>query len=72
MTAAGENALLAYLLAPLLLSLLALTAPLTGGVNLYAALGGVTIVGWVRSIVFAWVVARLCGSLRAAGLRLQI
>jgi len=71
-TAAGENALLAYLLAPLLLSLLALTAPLTGGVNLYAALGGVTIVGWVRSIVFAWVVARLCGSLRAAGLRLQI
>ena len=36
---AGENALIAYLLAPLLLSLFALTAPLFGGIDPYAALG---------------------------------
>jgi predicted acyltransferase len=71
-TIAGEQALLIYLLAPLLASLLALSAPLTGGQNLYAALGRPLLVGTVRSIMFAWVVVRLAGWLRARGLRLRL
>ena len=69
---AGENALVAYLLAPFLLSLLALSAPLFGGVNVYAALGANTVVGLVRSAVFAYLVVLLCGALRSRGLRLQL
>jgi len=69
---AGENALVAYLLAPLLLSLLEMSASLTGGVNLYGALGGTTVVGLIRSAIFAYLVVRLCGYLRARGLRLQL
>ena len=69
---AGENPLLAYLLAPLLLSLFALSAPLCGGTDPYAALGGTTAVGLVRSAVFAWVVVRLSGWLRARGVRFQL
>jgi predicted acyltransferase len=69
---AGENPLLAYLLAPLLLSLFALAAPLFGGTDPYAALGATTGVGLVRSAVFAWVVMRLSGWLRARGLRFQL
>jgi predicted acyltransferase len=69
---AGENALVAYLLAPLLLSLFAMSASLSGGVNLYGALGATTFVGLVRSAVFAYLVVRLCGYLRARGLRLQL
>jgi hypothetical protein len=69
---AGENALVAYLLAPFLLSLFALAAPLFGGVNVYAALGGTTLVGLVRSAVFAFLVVLLCGALRERGLRLQL
>ena len=69
---AGENALVAYLLAPLLLSLFEISASLFGGVNLYGALGANTLVGLVRSAVFAYLVVRLCGHLRARGLRLQL
>jgi heparan-alpha-glucosaminide N-acetyltransferase len=69
---AGENALVAYLLAPLLLSLFEISAAVTGGVNLYGALGGTTFVGLVRSAAFAYLVVRLCGVLRARGLRLQL
>jgi heparan-alpha-glucosaminide N-acetyltransferase len=69
---AGENALVAYLLAPLLLSLFEISAGLSGGINLYGALGETTFVGLVRSAVFAYLVVRLCGYLRARGLRLQL
>jgi heparan-alpha-glucosaminide N-acetyltransferase len=72
MTIAGENALLTYLLAPLALSLLALSAAITGGVNLYAALGDSLVVGTIRSIAFAWLIVRLCGWLRSRGVRIQI
>jgi predicted acyltransferase len=71
-TVAGENALLTYLLAPLALSLLALSATITGGVNLYAALGNTLVVGTIRSIAFAWVIVWLCGWLRSRGVRIQI
>jgi hypothetical protein len=69
---AGENALVCYLMAPFLLSLFALSAPLLGGVNFYEKLGENTWVGFVRSTVFAWAVVRLCGLLRDAGVRMQI
>jgi predicted acyltransferase len=69
---AGENALVCYLMAPFLLALFALSAPLLGGVNFYARLGENTVVGFVRSTVFAWVVVRLCGLLRDAGVRMRI
>jgi hypothetical protein len=69
---AGENALLCYLLPPLLLSLFALSAPLFGGTNVYEKLGETTWIGALRSAAFAWIVVRLAGRLREAGVRLQI
>jgi heparan-alpha-glucosaminide N-acetyltransferase len=70
-TMAGENALVAYMMAPFLLSLFALGDRLFG-VNPYEALGGSTAVGFVRSLAFAWIVVRLCGLLRAGGIRMQL
>ena len=69
---AGENALLAYLVAPFLLSLFDLLAMLRGGFDFYQALAEPFLVGTVRSLVFAWLVVRLCGLLRRAGVRLQV
>ena len=69
---AGENPLLAYLMAPLLLSLFALSAPLFGGADSYLALASPTGVGLVRSAVFAWLVVRLSGFMRSKGLRFQL
>jgi predicted acyltransferase len=69
---AGENALVAYLLAPFFLSVFAASAPLFGGTNLYEALAENTAVGLVRSALFAWMVVRLCGLLRRSGLRMQL
>jgi hypothetical protein len=69
---AGANPLLAYLLAPLLLSLFELAAPLYGGVNPYEAISQPVPLGLVRSAVFAWVVVRLTGWLRDRGLRFQL
>jgi predicted acyltransferase len=69
---AGENPLVAYLMAPFLLSLFALAAPLLGGTNVYEALGEATGIGLVRSAVFAWVVVRLSGFLRSRGVRVQL
>lgn len=72
LTIAGENALVCYLMAPFLLALFAMSGALTGGVSFYERLGENTWVGFVRSCVFAWIVVRVCGWLREAGLRLQI
>jgi len=69
---AGENALVAYLLAPMLLSLFALSAPLFGGTNPYTSLGANTWIGLLRSAVFVWVVVRLCGLLQRSGVRMQL
>jgi heparan-alpha-glucosaminide N-acetyltransferase len=69
---AGQNALVAYLMAPLLLSTFELLTPLLGGTNPYEALGRTPVIGAVRSIAFAWIVVRLCGLLRARGIRLQL
>ncbi len=69
---AGENPLIAYLTAPFLLSLFALSAPLFGGTNIYEALGQTAWVGLVRSAVFAWIVVRLSGWMRSLGVRIQL
>ena len=69
---AGENPLVAYLMAPFLLSLFALATPLFGGTNFYAALGETTGIGLVRSAVFAWLVVRLSGLMRSRGVRVQL
>ncbi len=69
---AGENPLVAYLMAPFLLSVFALLTPLFGGTNAYVALGGTTGIGLVRSAVFAWLVVRLSGWMRSRGVRIQL
>jgi heparan-alpha-glucosaminide N-acetyltransferase len=69
---AGENPLLAYLLAPLLLSLFALTAPLFGGMNPYGALGETLLIGTLRSLVFVVAVVALCAGLRRAGIHVRL
>jgi predicted acyltransferase len=69
---AGENPLVAYLMAPFLLSLFTLATPVLGGTNVYAALGETTGIGLVRSAVFAWLVVRLSGVLRSQGVRIQL
>jgi heparan-alpha-glucosaminide N-acetyltransferase len=71
-TIAGENPLVAYLMAPFLLSLFELLTPLLGGTNYYAALGRTTGMGLVRSAVFAWLVVRLSGWMRSRGVRVQL
>jgi predicted acyltransferase len=72
LTIAGENPLIAYLMAPFLLSVFALLPPLFGGTNFYEALGQTTGVGLVRSAVFAWLVVRLSGWMRSRGVRIQL
>jgi len=69
---AGENPLLAYLMAPFLLSLFELSASLVGGTNVYEALGQTTAIGLVRSAVFAWLVVRLSGWMRTRGVSVQL
>jgi predicted acyltransferase len=71
-TIAGENPLVAYLMAPFLLSLVALLTPLVGGTNYYEALGGTTGIGLVRSALFAWLVVRVSGWMRSLGVRVQL
>jgi len=68
---AGENALVIYLLAPLLLSVFEVIGVGLGW-NPYESLGRSLAVGVVRSVVFAWVVVRLSGWMRARGLRLRL
>jgi heparan-alpha-glucosaminide N-acetyltransferase len=69
---AGENALLAYLMAPLVLSVFALLAALFHGFNFYDMLSRPTWLGFLRSALFAWAIVRLCGFLRARGLHVQL
>ena len=69
---AGGNPLVAYLMAPFLVSLFALSAPLFGRTDVYAALGKTTGIGLVRSAVFAWLVVRLSGWMRSRGVSVQL
>lgn len=69
---AGENALVAYFLAPFLLALFSMSAGLFGGTSPYELLSQPVWLGIVRSALFAWLVVRLCGLLRSRGVRLQL
>jgi predicted acyltransferase len=70
-TMAGENALLAYLLPPVMLALFELAA-LAFGRDFYGELGQELVRGTIRSILFAWMIVRLCGLMRARGIRMQL
>jgi heparan-alpha-glucosaminide N-acetyltransferase len=67
-TTAGQAALFVYLLAPLLLSVFEMSAALTGGINVYGALGDHLAIGTIRSALFAWLVVWLCARMRAVGI----
>ncbi len=68
---AGENALLAYLLEPLLVFLLAVLAyPL--GRHPWEYLQGGLLVGLLRAALFAWIIGRLAGLLARLGVRLRL
>jgi len=69
---AGENALVAYLLAPFLLSAFALSGSLFGAANFYEMLSQPVGLGMLRSALFAYLVVRLCGALRSLGVRMQL
>jgi heparan-alpha-glucosaminide N-acetyltransferase len=69
---AGENPLLAYLLAPLALSVFQVAADLASVPNPYEALRSPLSVGLLRSAVFAWAIVVSSGFLRGKGLRLQL
>jgi predicted acyltransferase len=69
---AGQNPLFAYVLAPVLYALFALSAMLLGKGNFYEALGGSFAIGFWRSIIFAFAVTWLAGGLRRAGVQLKL
>jgi predicted acyltransferase len=69
---AGQNALMIYLLAPLLLSVFSLVE-IAGGTNPYYALGaGSLVLGTARAILFSALVVWLSARMHAGGLRLQL
>ena len=72
MCLAGQNPLFAYVLAPLLYALFALSAMVLGRGNFYEALGGSFAIGFWRSIIFAFAVTWLAGGLRRAGVQLKL
>jgi predicted acyltransferase len=69
---AGENALVAYLLAPFVLSVFELLTPIFGGENPYARLGAGVIPGLIRSAIFALAIVWLTGALKRAGIRMHL
>ena len=72
-TIAGENPLVAYLMAPFLLSLFALAARRSSAGRIPTRPWATTTgIGLVRSAVFAWLVVRLSGLLRSKGIRVQL
>src|SRR5207248_1463567 len=68
----GQNALLAYILAPILNSLFALLAAALRQPNPYDALGASFAVGFWRALLFALAVAWLAARLRRAGIQLRV
>jgi predicted acyltransferase len=69
---AGQNPLLAYVLAPLLYAAFDLLAAALRCPNYYAALGDSFAVGFWRSVVFAFAVTGLAGILRRVGIQLRL
>ncbi len=69
---AGQNPLLAYLLAPVLYAVFVLASDALGVPRFYDALGGSFAVGFWRSVGFAFLVTWLAGGLRRAGVQLKL
>ena len=69
---AGNNALFAYILAPILYSVFALLATAFEWGNFYDRLGGSFATGFWRSLVFAFAVTGLAGTLRRVGVQLKL
>jgi len=69
---AGENPLFAYILHPMLIYMIALFAMLLGGFNLHAWLGKSFILGFTRSVLFAFAVTWLAGAMKRIGVRLKL
>jgi predicted acyltransferase len=69
---AGQNALLAYLLAPLLYSLLAWLAEFWSGAEFYRRLGDSFETGLARSVGLSVAVIWVSAALHKAGVRLQL
>jgi predicted acyltransferase len=69
---AGQNALFAYILAPILYSAFALLAMADGGFDFYGELGSSFAIGFWRSLVFAFAVTWLAGGLRRVGVQLKL
>jgi len=69
---AGANALFAYILAPVLYYIFAISAYLFDGFNFYNWLGESFVIGFWRSVLFAFAVTWLAGGLRRLGLVLKL
>lgn len=69
---AGQNALFAYILAPIFYSLFALLAMALGGFSPYGWLGESFAIGFWRSLLFAFAMTWLAGGLRHVGIRLKL
>jgi predicted acyltransferase len=69
---AGQNPLFAYILAPMLYCVFALVAAALQSPNYYEELGNSFAVGFWRSVVFAFAVSWLAGTLRRLGIHLKL
>jgi predicted acyltransferase len=69
---AGQNALLAYILAPILTTLFEMVADTFRITNYYAELGHDFGAGLARSVIFAVLVTLMGGLLRRAGMVLRL
>jgi len=69
---AGSNALFAYILAPVFYSIFGLLTALNSGLDVYSRIGTNFSSGLWRSLVFAFSITWLAGSLGRIGIRLKI
>ncbi len=69
---AGNNALFAYILAPICYSVFALTAVLFGGYDFYSGLGDSFAIGFWRAMLFAFSMTWLVEKKKKTGIRLKL
>jgi heparan-alpha-glucosaminide N-acetyltransferase len=69
---AGQNALLAYILAPVIDCFIVLACAVLGIKNFYYELGGDFRIGFWRAFIFAFAVTWLAGGLRRIGIQLKL
>lgn len=69
---AGTNALFAYILAPIFYTIFTLIAQVFNGFDFYQGLGSSFIIGFLRSLFFAFLITWLAGFLRRKGFWLKL